>query len=85
MLFRSDAAAKALEPYTKDKSIFQNLAANPALSGRKPSDIANPGTTILFYEQTPAAAGRGVVYLDAHTERVTAERWQELKKAGKLP
>ncbi len=81
----AEVAAKALQPYAKDRAIFQNLTPNSALAGKKLAEVPNHGGTVLFYETKPGAGGRGVAFLDGRTERVSPARWEELRAAGKLP
>jgi prepilin-type processing-associated H-X9-DG protein len=82
------ALQRQFYPFVHDQRLWTNpvnqqpYRANPALSRRRVRDVTNARFLPLFYEATPGADDkRGVLFLDGHVERVTAERWQRLQKA----
>ena len=85
-------AQAELELYVANKNVFvhpeskEPYQSNPALSGKRLSDIAKPEKTVVFYEASAATDGtRGVLYLDGHVERVAEAIWSRLKQASQAP
>ncbi len=80
------AAKKALQPYTKDDSVFTPPSQpNPSLSGKKLANFPKPEETVAFYENKPTNDTRGVLFLDGHTERIAETKWPALKKISNIP
>jgi len=89
----SDAQSlkKALWDYIKDEKVFvqpktgKPYQPNPSLSGKEEKG-SNVVDAVVVYEDEPAEDGtRAVLFGDAHVERVTESRWQELKKTSNIP
>ena len=58
---------------------------NPSLSG-KSAKGTNVVGEVVIYEPDPSEDGtRAVLFGDAHVERVTEARWQDLKKSSQIP
>jgi prepilin-type processing-associated H-X9-DG protein len=75
-------------PYVHDQRLWAHPAteqpylANATLSRQNVTKIANRKYVYAFAEASPGPDGtRGVLFLDGHVERVSAERWQRLQNA----
>lgn len=86
------AAQKALSPYVKINSAFQQpqthepYLPNTSLSGRSLASFDNPATMVIYYEASPNLDGmRGVVFLDGHAKRIHESEWPALKAASHVP
>lgn len=74
-------------PFVHDQQLWNHpltgdlYQSNPAVSRLKVNEVTNKKYLPLFYEPTASMDGmRGVLFLDGHVERVTAERWERLQK-----
>ncbi len=83
---------KALLPYVKNETLFvhpgtgEPYQPNPALAEKRMAAMAEPASTVLFYEMSPADDGyRGVAYADGHVKRVSETEWPQIKKASRVP
>lgn len=88
----AEAIKTLLLPYVKAEAIFMHPATrelyqpNPALSGKKMAQVADPAAMVLFYEATAANDGtRGVAYADGHCKRVAEAEWPQIKRASRIP
>ena len=73
-------AAAYVHPETQEPYV-----ANPILSRKKLAHIPNQPMFAAFYEARVGADGkRGVLFVDGNVKRVTAEEWDEIKKASKI-
>jgi hypothetical protein len=89
---KPEAFRKALDDYVENAEVFRDpetdefYGLNPALSGKKITEIKDPGKTIAIYQVKPGKDGnRGVVFADGSTKRLTAAEWTELKTSSKIP
>ena len=85
-------AKKALSPYVKNDSVFQNpqthepYLPNTSLSGRSLATFERPSDMVIYYEASPAPDGtRSVVFLDGHVKRIPEAQWPALKAASHVP
>ncbi|HEX5324500.1 MAG TPA: hypothetical protein VFW40_11985 [Capsulimonadaceae bacterium] len=86
------AAKKALMRYARNEAIFTDprsataFMPNPRLSGKSLADIDQPASTPAFWD--PKANDQGQIYVcfaDGHVKAVSADEWNALKKAAKIP
>ena len=78
---------QSVYPFVHDKRLWEHpsteepFGLNPVLAGKVVREIPNRQNIYLVYEFTTAADGsRGVLFADAHVERVDAERWARVLK-----
>lgn len=88
----AEAVKALLMPYAMNETVFMHPATrelyqpNPALSGKKLTQVADPVAMVLFYEASAAADGtRGVAYADGHVKRVAEAEWPQIKRASRIP
>lgn len=86
------AAKKALYPYAKTDSIFEQpqthtlFQPNTSLSGRSLASFNNPSSMVIYYETAPEDDGlRAVLFLDGHVKRLSGADWQQAKTASHVP
>lgn len=84
------AARLALDPYSKDKSIFappgsaKPYQPNPQLSHKSETQLNTDA--VVFYEAEPAADGkRAVLLINDVIRRVDEVEWKRLKAVSKIP
>jgi hypothetical protein len=82
----------ALFPYVKNTMLFAHPSThepylpNPALSGKRISQIRHPSQMVVLYEPSPEADGtRGVLFLDGRARRIPEAAWPRLKQTSKIP
>ncbi|HXI84977.1 MAG TPA: hypothetical protein VNL17_12895 [Verrucomicrobiae bacterium] len=76
---------KSTNPFF-DPRTGQPYQPNSSLTYQKRKDPNASVSMVTVYEPDPTADGsRRVLFADAHVERVSESRWQELKKTSNIP
>lgn len=91
-LQNAEEMKKALLPYVKNEALFvhpgtgEPYQPNPALAQKRMAAMAEPASTVLFYEMSAGDDGyRAVAYADGHVKRVSETEWPQIKKASRVP
>ncbi len=81
------ALRQQMYPFVHDYRLWdhpstgETFRLNVALAGVRLPDVTNRSDVYMAYEVTPAAdTTRGVLFADGRAERVSNERWEQLKK-----
>lgn len=77
-------------PYLKNDLLFidpqtgERFHVNRSLSKKKQAKIAEPASTVLFFQPRAVEGKRAVAFMDGHAKRIDESEWPKLKKASKI-